>query len=141
MKRCAGILLCAKNTGRCLFLLRDDGLWDLPGGHTERHDRTALDTALRELSEETGYGGSLALARERLRVSWCPDLLMGHLWDPCRTRYTGIVGYAPGEFAPRLDAEHVEATWTYPAEAPEPLLPGVGFMLAWAATLGLLGDG
>jgi 8-oxo-dGTP pyrophosphatase MutT (NUDIX family) len=140
VKRCAGILLCAEDSGQCLFLLRDDGLWDLPGGHAERHDRTALDTALRELSEETGYAGALALARPRLRVSWCPELVMGHIWERCRTQYTGFVGYAPTTFEPQLDPEHVEALWAYVGAAPEPLLPGVDFTLAWAMTLGLLGD-
>lgn len=140
MKLCAGILLCAKDSGRCLFLLRDDARWDLPGGHAERYDRTALDTALRELAEETGYGGSLALARERMRVSWCPDLLLGHLWQSCKTRYTGVVGYVPREFVPRLDDEHVDALWAHPGDAPGPLLPGVDFMLEWADSLQLLGD-
>lgn len=138
MKRCAGILLCTERDRRCLFLLRDDGRWDLPGGHAEPDDGSPLDTALRELSEETGYRSALTLARNRLRVSWCPDMLLGHFWKDCRTRYTGFVGYVPKEFAPVLDREHTAWRWAPANRPPEPLLPGVEFMLRWAEELDLL---
>ena len=91
MNRAAGILLCAQDTGRCLFMRRDDGAWDFPGGHRERVDGSMLDTALRELVEETGYRSDLCLARARLRVSWCPDMVLGHMWRDCKTQYTGFV--------------------------------------------------
>jgi 8-oxo-dGTP pyrophosphatase MutT (NUDIX family) len=119
-------------------MLRDDGLWDFPGGRAERHDGSALDTALRELSEETGYQSRLVIARPRLRVSWCPDFVLGHMWKGCKTQYTGFVGYVPQEFMPRLDQEHIRAGWRELRDLPEPLLPGVDFMIAWAKELELV---
>ena len=138
MNRAAGILLCAQDTGRCLFMRRDDGAWDFPGGHRERVDGSMLDTALRELVEETGYRSDLGLARARLRVSWCPDMVLGHMWRDCKTQYTGFVGYVPSEFDPRLDVEHIDTKWSRLSRRPEPLLPGVDFMLAWARELELV---
>jgi 8-oxo-dGTP pyrophosphatase MutT (NUDIX family) len=119
-------------------MLRDDGRWDFPGGHSERHDDSVLDTALRELSEETGYQSRLSIARPRLRVSWCPEFVLGHMWKDCRTQYTGFVGYVPREFTPRMDPEHFDADWRNIDAPPDPLLPGVDFMLAWAQELALV---
>ena len=138
MRRAAGILLCAQDSGRCLFMLRDDGMWDFPGGRRESFDDSMLDAALRELVEETGYHSDLCLARPRLRVSWCPDFVLGHMWHDCETQYTGFVGYVPHEFIPKLDFEHVRAGWREPRDMPEPLLPGVDFMVAWARKLELV---
>lgn len=137
MKRSAGVLITEKH-GRCLLLLRLDGLWDLPGGGAEPIDCDALDTALRELSEETGYRGPVYLRGAPLKTSRCGDRIrMGHVRG-ADVHYTAYVGEALSIFNPRLDGEHLDAVWVRPERAPQPLLPGTRTVLRWARRLELV---
>lgn len=115
----AGILLVAP-TGRVLLLRRsDNGTWALPGGMVEPTDAAPPYAALRELYEETGYGGAVDMERASL--------------DATRSR-TGLVfwtfgGRVPREFRPRLNPEHTAAGWFALDQLPQPLHPGVHRLL------------
>ncbi len=52
METSCGIVLV--NFDSILLLQYPQGHWDLPKGHVESHDKNHKDTALRELTEETG---------------------------------------------------------------------------------------
>ena len=67
----------------CLVLHGRINLWVQPGGHFESHDHTVRDAATREMTEETGLGGSvdsvpLLLSRHRAPcgVDWHLDIQM-----------------------------------------------------------------
>lgn len=142
-KECAGVLLCANDTGRCLFLLRTDGRWDIPGGHREHSDSGPLDTAFRELAEETGYQGVGTRASAVLRTCRLRDgsIVIGHhvlQTASVAVIYTAFVGYVEREYKPQLSVEHRAATWAHPPHAPDPLQRGTATVLQWAAALELL---
>lgn len=119
--RAAFFLLTAKATGRSLFLLRNDGSWGLPGGREDRADIDLLDTACRELTEETGFQGLVTVDRP----------VRGRLGD---LDYVTFVAEVPGEFRPRLDSEHWEYRWAFAenlaAGELRPLHPGLAQVLA-----------
>lgn len=125
----AGFALRSRATGRLLLLRRRDGLWELPGGHAEAGE-TAWQTALRELREETGYDGPVALDESAGGVVvFAPRDGPPGVVVPPPTRgavfaYVAFAGSVPGEFRPVL-SEHVAARWI---SAPEvlraPLYPG-----------------
>ena len=106
-ERYAGILLTARSTGRSLFLREHDGTWVTPGGYIEPAE-TARAGALRELREETGYFGPLALCDR--------SALSGR-------DYRLFEGTVPREFAPRLSREHLDYVWAPFSRPPEPLHP------------------
>lgn len=111
----AGILLVAP-TGRVLLLRRsDDGTWALPGGMVEPTDAGPPYAALRELAEETGYGGHVNLERASLDVTRSPTGLV--FWT--------FGGHVPREFRVRLNPEHTAAGWFHASRLPAPLHPGV----------------
>jgi 8-oxo-dGTP pyrophosphatase MutT (NUDIX family) len=89
----AGVLACARSTGRCLLARRsDNGLWSVPGGHIELGE-DSLQAAVREFEEETGR-----------RVRACRDL---GVVDGFRV----FLSEVPSEFRPRLDHEHTAYRW------------------------------
>jgi len=53
MKPSAGIILLLG--GKVLLLQGLSGIWSFPKGHGEDYDLTPIDTAVREMEEETGY--------------------------------------------------------------------------------------
>ena len=101
----AGLLVEAP-TGRVLLLRRarsgcHPGTWESPGGRIEPTER-AIDAALRELTEETGYMGdirSLAAIQDR-------------------AGYRLFHGLVPREFQPALSFEHDAYSWNYPEHLP-----------------------
>lgn len=121
MPEAAGFMLYARATGRVLFLLRAaDGTWDLPGGMAERSDQDLIDTALRELAEETGYVGD---------IDYAPH---GALTKLGTGAFLTMEANVQCEFEPDLgDGEHVSYAWEhpdnvlYPRSAVKPLHPGV----------------
>lgn len=115
MPQAAGILLVAP-TGRVLLLRRsDDGSWALPGGMAEPSDPTLLATALRELTEETGFRGTVDAEPHALGRSSGAVLT-----------YWTFGGYVDREFPVRLNPEHTASSWCLPGPTcPQPLHPGV----------------
>lgn len=139
MSDTAGVLLVARSTGRALFLRRTrSGIWDLPGGHADPGDASAVATAMRELTEETGFDRELVMAKPRYRVSWCRQgMVFGHIWPECPSRYTGFVAYIPKEFRAVLDAEHTASAWHEITSPPRRIVAGLDWMLGWARTMNL----
>lgn len=127
----SGLILLALDTGRILLLLRTDGLWSFPGGYMD-HGEHPVQTALRELQEETGYSGPIELdasapaavvlaSRERPRGAVPPLRRRGAAFV-----YTAYLAFVPEEFRARLSAENAAARWVEPLDLPAMTLhPGV----------------
>lgn len=109
----AGIMFRADD-GRCLFVLRSPmtrdhpGTWCWPGGSIEPGE-LPREAARREAREEIGRDHEPRLG------------------EPIDERggfvtYRANIGWT---FTPTLNEEHVAFVWARPAEAPEPLHPGV----------------
>lgn len=116
--RAAGVALRAPD-GALLFLRRSDagdhpGEWCFPGGHAETSE-APIDTAMRELKEETGFGP------ERLS----PMIALGY--DESFMTFGADVSYP---MTPILNAEHTAFSWAQPQDAPEPTHPGVKALLS-----------
>jgi 8-oxo-dGTP pyrophosphatase MutT (NUDIX family) len=99
MRRGAGLLIIADDTGRALVAKRCahgtyGGHWAGFGGGAEPEDLTMMDTALRELEEETGYNGPLDLYE-------CIGTPSGH----------SFLAFVPEEFVPELNWEHDNWEW------------------------------
>jgi 8-oxo-dGTP pyrophosphatase MutT (NUDIX family) len=64
----AGIILTLEKT--VLLLQGVKGSWSFPKGHTEPSDATTLDTAIREMWEETGYvhGQDYEIVGDKMRL-------------------------------------------------------------------------
>lgn len=112
------------------MLRRDDWTWGIPGGMRDPGDGNRVNTALRELTEETGYDGPV-----RMSAGW-PALIVYQLHDgtftdephePPALRYDMYVGEVP-EFQPdrvAVATEHTDADWFFLERPPTPLHPGV----------------
>jgi ADP-ribose pyrophosphatase YjhB (NUDIX family) len=104
----AGILLQARSTGRCLFLLRKDcDCWGTPGGHLDLGE-TLRDAAIREFREEVG----------RRSFTLC-DAPVRH------GGYALFYAEIARQFTPVLNEEHTDYVWACPEKPPQPLHVGL----------------
>lgn len=115
-KKAAGLLILAPD-GRILFLKRSDtsdhpGEWCFVGGGVEAGESTE-EAALREAKEEIGGVPDGVLAEELLTLE-----LDG-------VAFTTFVVRVKDMFEPVLNDEHTDFEWALPADAPQPLHPGV----------------
>ncbi len=112
LKVVAGILFRAES-GNYLILKRDDGGWDLPGGHCE-DDETPHQGAIRETTEEIGFvpeGEQIAL-----RTQFMPEK---------NKTYTTFLQEVQEEFVPQLNDEHTEYVWTNDPESIKDIHPEI----------------
>jgi 8-oxo-dGTP pyrophosphatase MutT (NUDIX family) len=111
----AGFTVRCRSTGRLLLLQRWDGVWELPGGHAEPGE-TPWQTARRELAEETGYTGSVALDESSggavvfLSRGGLPGAASPPRPGEAVRVYIAFAIVIPREFRPVL-AEHRAAGW------------------------------
>lgn len=106
-----GIVFCRQGTDVYIVLVqRDDGSWVLPKGHKETIDKTLEETAIREVSEETG------LLSEKLR---CIQRLGSYTYDESAVAYDVnkinhffLMEYFSDELKElQTDFEHLSAKW------------------------------
>lgn len=113
-----GALIYAKDTGRYLFLLRNNGsyafTWGLPGGKLTFGE--SMDKGLaREINEELGgtINDAVLILIERF-VSQNKKFIY-------HTYFVSV----DTEFVPVLNDEHIGYAWLPLASAPKPLHPGL----------------
>jgi 8-oxo-dGTP pyrophosphatase MutT (NUDIX family) len=113
-----GALIYAKDTGRFLFLLRDQtsysGAWGLVGGKVDR-DETTRQALLREIREEIG------------QVLDNVKIIPLELFTSINKNFTfnTYIIIVDREFLPVLNREHRAYTWCKLEDHPKPLHPGV----------------
>jgi 8-oxo-dGTP pyrophosphatase MutT (NUDIX family) len=111
----SGIILYRREGGSARLLLlrsRDNGHWGFPKGRRDDGDAHEVDTALRELAEETGYGAVALHPGFRAELSYVANDPVA----PYPKRVTYFLAEAPPA-EPRLSAEHDEARWASAEEA------------------------
>ena len=133
--RGAGVFLVARATGRALFLLRQDGTWGIPGGRRDGKE-SLQTTALRELTEETGYSGPVIMEEHpRLVTVFATPRGYTDQWSVPNKRFAYDIMYGEvfEEFLPVLDFEHMGFRWSDLSDLPSPLHPGVRIALRYVA--------
>ena len=119
----AGIVLHRPGPdGPRLLLLRnrDNGHWGLPKGRRDPTDAHEIATALREVLEETGWGGLELHAEFRVQQEY---IVQGTSDDGRLKRVVYFLAEAPGE-DPTLSEEHESSRWATAAEIDELLAYG-----------------
>ena len=113
-----GIWFYAKDTGRHLYLMRDDvkyhGHWGLPGGKVE-HNETLLEAIDRECTEEMGG------LPEYIKLIPIEQFTADNNHFTFHTFYCIV----ETEFVPTLNHEHVGYAWINSDIIPKPLHPGL----------------
>jgi len=113
-----GALFISQNTGRALFLLRDQdtysNTWSLVGGQLENGE-TLYGGLIREVREEIGFEPTIQKVLP-LEYFSSPD---GHF------SYHTFVVIVPNEFIPTLSSEHKGYAWCDLSSTPKPLHPGL----------------
>lgn len=115
----AGIFFYATDTGRYLYLLRNDpknNTWGIPGGKIEK-DETLLEGLVRECVEEIGVfpEGSRLIPIQK----FVNNTFVYHTFFCEVTK----------EFTPLLNDEHLGYAWVTNGQYPKPLHPGVFNMI------------
>lgn len=110
--RAAGCIIVAEDTGRWCLQQRSDsvsdpGVWSTWGGGRELNE-TLEQCVRRELAEEGGYTGELALE---------------HLHQT--PKYATFIARVPKEFEPKINYESKDWCWVDRDQLPEPLHPGL----------------
>ena len=112
-----GVWFCAQDTGRNLYLMRNDkryrGTWGLPGGKVEPGE-SLLEAINRECKEEMGWmpRGLKIIPVEKFTA------------DHNRFVFHTFFCIVPHEFIPRLNHEHIGYAWVNADTIPKPLHPG-----------------
>jgi 8-oxo-dGTP diphosphatase len=111
-----GVLFYAQDTGRVLYLLRNqrEQTWSVPGGKIERGE-TLKEALVRECREEVGHWPDL----NRLIPIDC------YRSNDNRFVYHTFFCLVPREFLPVLNDEHIAYCWSTLGSYPKPLHSGL----------------
>ncbi len=101
------------------------GFWQILTGRIEQGENP-LQTAAREIHEETGFAPRLDELRE---LAYAHSFALGERVPPLFAHETSFVLKLSGRADPRLSDEHVEFRWCTPEEARQ-LLPFAGLRRA-----------
>jgi bis(5'-nucleosidyl)-tetraphosphatase len=103
-KSCGAIVLSPGHTNRKVLLIKHEngGHWAFPKGHVE-NDETEVETALREIKEETGLDADLSTAfRKSVSYSPAPGVMKEVVY---------FIAFAHTETIEKQDAEVTDFAW------------------------------
>lgn len=113
-----GIWFYAVNTGRYLYLMRNDskhpGSWGLPGGRVESNE-SLRDAMFRECQEELGFVPDFVRLVPIEKFTTVDGAFAYH------TFYCSVTE----EFVPELNHEHLGYAWINSGTWPKPMHPGL----------------
>ena len=116
--KAVGVWFRSRNTGRYLYLLRNDdrhpGAWGLPGGKVESGE-TLLGAMERECTEELGF------FPEYTRLVPLEKFTS----TDAKFEYNTWVCFVDHEFVPVLNYEHLGYAWIDRGTWPRPMHPGL----------------
>ena len=122
VRRGAGVLLVARETGRILLLRRsrtcsEPGTWAVPGGKVDQGEN-ARTTAIRELEEEAGWYGPVTVLKDPIFV-----------FEAAGLEFLTYFGFVDGEFEPQINEESSDWGWFSLGRLPIPLHFGVDALM------------
>ena len=116
--KAAGVWFLARDTGRYLYLLRNDpkhpGTWGLPGGKIEAGE-TLLGGMERECVEELGSFPAYQQMMPLEKFTSADSIFEYYTW----------VCVVASEFVPVLNHEHLGYAWIDRGHWPRPMHPGL----------------
>lgn len=116
--KAVGVWFLARDTGRYLYLLRNDakhpGAWGLPGGKVESGE-TLLGAMERECTEELGCFPAYQQMLPLEKFTSADGVFEYYTW----------VCVIAGEFVPVLNHEHLGYAWIDRGSWPRPMHPGL----------------